>query len=50
MQSARARRRLPKTAKIAIRDEDPIRNRILELTIDLGNTVLTKRAAGDLYG
>ena len=49
MQSARTRRRLPKTANVAKRDEDPVYNRILELTIDLGNTVLTKRAAGDLY-
>ena len=50
MQFARTRRRLPKMAKIAKRDEDPVRSRILELIVELGNTVLTKRAAGDLYG
>ena len=30
-------------------DDDPIRARILALASDLGNTVLTKRAAGDLF-
>lgn len=45
----RARRRLQQKPKLAT-NEDPIHNRILELTVDLGNTVLTKRAAGDLYG
>ena len=29
-------------------DEDPINARILALVSDLGNTVLTKRAASDL--
>lgn len=28
---------------------DPVQARILSLTTDLGNTVLTKRAAGDLF-
>lgn len=31
-------------------DEDPIQARILSLAGDLGNTVLTKRAASDLFG
>lgn len=31
-------------------DEDPIQARILGLAGDLGNTVLTKRAASDLFG
>lgn len=30
-------------------DDDPVNSRILGLVTDLGNTVLTKRAAGDLY-
>lgn len=30
-------------------DDDPLNARILRLIVDLGNTVLTKRAAGDLY-
>ena len=33
-----------------ILDEDPIQARILSLAGDLGNTVLTKRAASDLFG
>ena len=37
------------TPKDALTDEDPIKARILNLVIDLGNTVLTNRAAGDLY-
>ena len=30
-------------------EEDPLQARILKLASDLGNTVLTKRAAADLY-
>ncbi len=33
----------------AVAEEDPLYARILKLTSDLGNTVLTKRAAGDLF-
>lgn len=29
--------------------DDPVNARILSLVADLGNTVLTKRAAGDLF-
>ena len=29
-------------------NDDPVQTRVLSLTVDLGNTVLTKRAAGDL--
>ena len=32
----------------SVADEDPINARILALVSDLGNTVLTKRAASDL--
>ena len=31
-------------------DSDPLEARILSLVVDLGNTVLTKRAAGELHG
>lgn len=34
--------------KVAITDNDPINQRILKLTTDLGNTVLAKKAANDL--
>lgn len=34
----------------AVLDEDPIQARVLILASDLGNTVLTKRAASDLLG
>lgn len=37
-------------SKAAALDDDPINARILNLVIDLGNTVLTKRAATDLHG
>lgn len=37
-------------SKAAALDEDPINARILSLVVDLGNTVLTKRAATDLHG
>ncbi|MCJ1339143.1 hypothetical protein MMC09_004432 [Bachmanniomyces sp. S44760] len=30
-------------------DDDPVKARILSLVVDLGNTVLTKRAAGELH-
>lgn len=30
-------------------DDNPLNARILRIIVDLGNTVLTKRAAGDLY-
>lgn len=30
-------------------DDDPVNARILNLVVDLGNTVLTKRAASDLH-
>lgn len=33
----------------SISDDDPFNARILSLVTDLGNTVLTKKAAGDLY-
>ncbi|KAK4690981.1 rapamycin-insensitive companion of mTOR, partial [Lecanoromycetidae sp. Uapishka_2] len=33
----------------AVEDDDPLLARILKLISDLGNTVLTKRAAGDLF-
>lgn len=33
----------------ALPDDDPVNARILSLVADLGNTVLTKRAAGDLF-
>ena len=36
--------------KITIFDQDPMQARILSLAGDLGNTVLTKRAASDLLG
>ena len=29
-------------------DDDPVNKRILELIVDLGNTVLTKRAINEL--
>lgn len=29
---------------------DPVKTRVVALVQDLGNTVLTKKAAGDLYG
>lgn len=29
--------------------DDPVNARILSLVVDLGNAVLTKRAAGDLF-
>ena len=32
----------------SVTDEDPVNGRILALVSDLGNTVLTKRAASDL--
>lgn len=38
----------PEAAK-SISDDDPSNARILSLVTDLGNTVLTKKAAGDLY-
>jgi len=41
-------RRLKSVPKIAPIDEDG-HSRILRLAVDLGNTVLTKRAASDLY-
>lgn len=44
----KARRRLKHLPKASPIDEDG-HGRILRLTVDLGNTVLTKRAAGDLY-
>ena len=31
-------------------DSDSLEARIVSLVIDLGNTVLTKRAAGELHG
>lgn len=34
----------------SVLDEDPLQARILSLAGDLGNTVLTKRAASDLFG
>ena len=37
-------------SKAAALDDDPINARILSLVVDLGNTVLTKRAATDLHG
>ena len=33
----------------ATSDDDPVNARILSLVVDLGNTVLTKKAAGDLH-
>ena len=36
--------------QVTVLDEDPIQARILSLASDLGNTVLTKRAASDLFG
>lgn len=33
----------------SISDDDALDARILRLVTDLGNTVLTKKAAGDLY-
>lgn len=36
-------------ANPSIYDDDPLNARILSLVADLGNTVLTKRAAADLY-
>ncbi len=44
----KTRRRLKSVPKIAPIDEDE-HSRILRLTVDLGNTVLTKRAASDLH-
>ena len=38
------------TSESAAAEADPLHARILKLTSDLGNTVLTKRAAGDLFG
>ena len=35
-------------ANPSISDDDPLNARILSLVADLGNTVLAKRAAGDL--
>lgn len=45
----RPRRRPKPEAAKSIPDDDPINARILSLVTDLGNTVLTKKAAGDLY-
>lgn len=44
----KSRRRRKSVSRIAPIDEDG-HSRILRLTVDLGNTVLTKRAASDLY-
>ncbi|KAL0265378.1 hypothetical protein SLS55_001344 [Diplodia seriata] len=41
--------RTPTDAKNGITDDDPINARILKLVVDLGNTVLAKRAATDLH-
>ena len=35
-------------SKALIAGEDPVNTRVLELIVDLGNTVLTKRAVSDL--
>jgi rapamycin-insensitive companion of mTOR len=35
--------------KAAAYDPDPVNARILKLVVDLGNTVLSKKAAGDLH-
>lgn len=43
------RRRPKPEATKSISDDDPSNARILSLVTDLGNTVLTKKAAGDLY-
>ncbi|MCJ1363052.1 hypothetical protein MMC16_002158 [Acarospora aff. strigata] len=37
-------------SKSAASDDDPINAKILTLVVDLGNTVLTKKAASDLHG
>ncbi|KAL8823092.1 MAG: hypothetical protein Q9191_006183 [Dirinaria sp. TL-2023a] len=46
---ARSKRPLKSTSKTTPLDEDPLHSRILSLAVDLGNTVLAKKAAGDLY-
>lgn len=35
--------------RVVMTDDDPVNARILSLVVDLGNTVLTKRAASDLH-
>ena len=35
--------------KAAVKDADPVNAKILSLVVDLGNTVLTKKAAADLH-
>ncbi|KAF2281504.1 uncharacterized protein EI97DRAFT_454687 [Westerdykella ornata] len=42
------RGKVPSEAKVAVTDPDPLNARILRLVTDLGNTVLTKKAASDL--
>ena len=42
-------RKVAVVSKAAPFDDDPINARILSLVVDLGNTVLTKRAASDLH-
>ncbi len=36
--------------KAAVTDSDPVNQNILDLIVDMGNTVLSKRAASDLHG
>ncbi|MCJ1424815.1 hypothetical protein MMC29_002703 [Sticta canariensis] len=43
------RRKAKAEASAPVLDDDPSHARILSLVTDLGNTVLTKKAAGDLY-
>lgn len=43
------RRKAKAEASTSVSDDDPSHARILSLVTDLGNTVLTKKAAGDLY-
>lgn len=45
-----AKRQSLERFKAAVTDADPNNAKILNLIVDLGNTVLSKRAAADLQG
>ncbi|KAJ5747538.1 uncharacterized protein N7511_009234 [Penicillium nucicola] len=48
--NSESKRTPPEKLKEATTDSDPVNQKILKLIVDMGNTVLSKRAASDLHG
>ncbi|KAJ5320114.1 hypothetical protein N7508_000397 [Penicillium antarcticum] len=48
--NSESKRTPPEKLKEATTDPDPVNQKVLKLIVDMGNTVLSKRAASDLHG